>query len=101
MAQIAIMRALGASKRAVLVSLAVEYMVRGGIAGVFGGVLGCAGTSWILYPLGLTAGWISYLGYHAVHEEWKRCGAAPAFVSALTGVAGAAAIQRGAESFFR
>ena len=59
------------------------------------------GTSWILYPLGLTAGWISYLGYHAVHEEWKRCGAAPAFVSALTGVAGAAAIQRGAESFFR
>jgi zinc transporter ZupT len=59
------------------------------------------GTSWILYPLGLTAGWIFYLGFHAVHEEWKRCGAAPAFLSALTGVAGAAAIQRGAEALFR
>ena len=48
-AQIAILRALGASKRDVLVSLAVEYMVRGGIAGFFGGVLGCAGTSLILH----------------------------------------------------
>lgn len=59
------------------------------------------GTGWILYPLGLTAGWVFYLGFHAVHEEWKRRGAAPAFVSALTGVAGAAAIQRGAEALFR
>jgi zinc transporter ZupT len=59
------------------------------------------GTDWILYPLGLTAGWVFYLGFHAVHEEWKRRGAAPAFVSALTGVAGAAAIQRGAEALFR
>jgi zinc transporter ZupT len=59
------------------------------------------GSGWILYPLGLTAGWIFYLGFHAVHEEWKRRGAAPAFVSALTGVAGAAAIQRGAEALFR
>jgi zinc transporter ZupT len=59
------------------------------------------GTDWILYPLGLAAGWVFYLGFHAVHEEWKRRGAAPAFVSALTGVAGAAAIQRGAEALFR
>jgi zinc transporter ZupT len=59
------------------------------------------GTGWILYPLGMTAGWIAYLGFHAVHEEWKRVGAAPAFVSALTGVAGAAVIQRGAEALFR
>jgi zinc transporter ZupT len=59
------------------------------------------GTGWILYPLGMTAGWISYLGFHALHEEWKRFGAAQAFVSALTGVAGAAAIQRGAEALFR
>jgi zinc transporter ZupT len=59
------------------------------------------GTTWTLYPLGLTAGWIFYLGFHAVHEEWKRCGATPAFVSALTGVAGAAALQRGAEALFR
>lgn len=59
------------------------------------------GTGWTLYPLGLTAGWLCYLGYHAVHEEWRRRGARPAFLSALTGAAGAAAIQRGAEALFR
>ncbi len=56
------------------------------------------GEHWVVYPLGLTAGWIFYLGFHAVQEEWKHRGA---FVSALTGLAGAAAIQRGAEAFFR
>jgi zinc transporter ZupT len=71
-----------------------------------GGVLGLTmaphlGTGWILYPLGITAGWLCYLGSHAVHEEWKRRGAAPAFASALTGVLGAAAIQHGAEALFR
>jgi zinc transporter ZupT len=59
------------------------------------------GTTWILYPLGLTAGWIIYLGYHAVHSEWKLRGPAPAFLPALTGIAGAAMIQRGAEALFR
>jgi zinc transporter ZupT len=34
------------------------------------------GTQWILYPLGVTAGWLFYLGHHALHEEWKRRGAA-------------------------
>ena len=29
-------------------------------------------------PLGITAGWLFYLGHHAVHEEWKRRGAVPA-----------------------
>ena len=52
-------------------------------------------------PLGIAAGWLCYLGYHAVHEEWKRCGARPAFVAALAGLAGAAVIQRGAEALFR
>ncbi len=71
-----------------------------------GGVLGLLmaphlGTAWITYPLGVAAGWLFYLGFHAVHEEWKRRGAANAFVSALTGIAGAAAIQRGAEALFR
>jgi hypothetical protein len=59
------------------------------------------GSTWITWPLGATAGWLFYLGYHAVHEEWKRRGAAPACLSALTGIAGAAAIQRGAEALFR
>jgi len=73
---------------------------------VAGGALGLTlaahlGTEWTMYPLGITAGWLCYLGYHAVHEEWKRRGAAPAFASALAGVAGAAAIQRGVEALFR
>jgi zinc transporter ZupT len=71
-----------------------------------GGALGLLigpklGTTWITWPLGFAAGWIFYLGYHAVHEEWKSRGARPAFWSALTGVAGAAALQRGAEALFR
>ena len=71
-----------------------------------GGALGLLmaphlGTGWITYPLGIAAGWLFYLGYHAVHEEWKRRGAAPACASALAGMAGAAAIQRGAEALFR
>jgi zinc transporter ZupT len=59
------------------------------------------GTGWITYPLGIAAGWLFYLGYHAVHEEWKRSGATAAFVSAAAGVAGAALIQRGAEALFQ
>lgn len=59
------------------------------------------GAQWTAYPLGLTAGWLCFLGYHAVDEEWKRRGAGRAFVSALTGAAGAAALQRGAEALFR
>jgi len=71
-----------------------------------GGALGlrmapALGSQWITYPLGIAAGWLFFLGYHAVHEEWKRRGAAPACVSALTGMAGAAALQRGAEALFR
>jgi zinc transporter ZupT len=71
-----------------------------------GGVLGLEmgphlGTRWILYPLGITAGWLLYLAYHAIEEEWRRRGARAAFVSALTGMVGAAVIQRGAEALFR
>jgi zinc transporter ZupT len=71
-----------------------------------GGALGLVmgphlGSEWITYPMGIAAGWLFYLGYHAVHEEWKRRGARPAFVSAAAGVAGAAVIQRGAEALFR
>ena len=59
------------------------------------------GTRWTIYPLGLAAGWLFFLGYHAVHEEWKRRGPAPAFWSAAAGILGSAALQRGAESLFR
>jgi hypothetical protein len=51
--------------------------------------------------MGIAAGWLFYLGYHAVHEEWKRRGARSAFVWAGAGVAGAAVLQRGVEALFR
>ena len=75
-------------------------------ATVLGGVLGLLmtphlGVEWITYPRGIIAGWLFYLGYHAVHEEWKRRGAVPAFLSALAGIAAAAVIQRGAEALLR
>lgn len=75
-------------------------------ATVAGGALGLGmaphlGTQWTMYPLGLTAGWLFYLGFHAVREEWKHRGAVPALVSAFLGIAGAAVIQRGAEAFFQ
>ena len=79
--------------------LAEGATLAGGVAGV--DLAPHLGSQWITYPLGFTAGWLFYLGWHAVHEEWKRRGARPAFLSALTGAAGAAAIQRGAEALFR
>ena len=71
-----------------------------------GGALGLLmaphlGSEWITYPMGLAAGWLFYLGYHAVHVEWKRRGARWALGSSVAGVAAAAAIQRGAEALFR
>jgi zinc transporter ZupT len=71
-----------------------------------GGALGLAmgphlGTRWITYPLGITAGWLLYLAYHAIHEEWRRRGFRPVFVSGFTGMAGAAILQRGFEVFLR
>lgn len=100
--------ALGGMVRATMHSRPAAFawvMVAEGVT-VVGGAGGLLiapflGTAWILYPLGLTAGWILYLGYHALHSEWKLRGPAPAFVPALTGVAGAAMIQRGAEALFR
>jgi len=67
---------------------------------IVGGALGLAmaphlGTEWITYPLGIAAGWLFYLGFHAVHEEWKRRGAGPAFASAREG----AIIRREASNF--
>ena len=71
-----------------------------------GGALGLTmgphlGSEWITYPLGIAAGWLFYLGYHAVHEEVRRRGARAAFISSLSGVAGAAVVQRGVEALFR
>jgi len=80
-------------------ALAEGTTLLGGAAGLW--MAPHLGTHWIIYPLGVTGGWLFYLGYHAIHEEWKRRGAGPAFVSAAAGAAGAAVIQRGAEWFLR
>jgi len=59
------------------------------------------GSQWTAYPVGLTAGWLFYLGCHAVHQEWKRRGAAPALLSACAGAICGTLIERGAETLFR
>ncbi len=75
-------------------------------ATLVGGAAGLAlapslGTRWITYPLCLAAGWLVYLGWHAVDEQWRSRGPGPAVVSALGGMAGAAALQWAAEALFR
>lgn len=59
------------------------------------------GTQWVIYPLGIAGGCFFFLGFHAIHQEWKRRGAMPACMPALTGAAGAAALQRGVHLLFR
>jgi len=58
------------------------------------------GTAWIGYALALAGASFLYLGFHAVHGEWRRRGT-PAFMPALTGAAGAAALQHGLRIFLR
>ncbi len=100
--------ALGAIVRASVAarSTALFWSVLVEATTLAGGILGLAiaprlGTVWIVCPLGFAAGWLFYLGAHAVHEEWKRRGPVPAFMTALTGAAGAAALQQGVERWLR
>jgi zinc transporter ZupT len=58
------------------------------------------GDAWAHGLLGFAAGTFLYLGYHAVHSEYKRRGAAPAFMPALTGVAGTSVIRLFGRYFF-
>jgi zinc transporter ZupT len=55
---------------------------------------------WFSYPLALAAGFFFYLGFHAVHGEWKRRGGR-AFMPALSGVAGVAALEQGVRTLLR
>jgi hypothetical protein len=43
--------------------------------------------------LSIAAGSFIYLGGHAIHGELRRSGRAPAFVPALTGVAGSSVLK--------
>ena len=85
---------------------AVGWAVVAEGATLVGGALGLAlgphlGSEWVTYPLGVAAGWLFYLGYHAVHEESKRRGVRAAFAGATAGVAGAAMVLRGMEVWWR
>jgi zinc transporter ZupT len=51
--------------------------------------------NWVSYPLAIAGGTFLFLGVHAVHNDWKRRGARPAFIPALAGAAGAALLQQG------
>jgi zinc transporter ZupT len=51
--------------------------------------------NWVSYPLAIAGGTFLFLGVHAVHSDWKRRGARPAFIPALAGAAGAALLQQG------
>ncbi len=61
-----------------------------GLEVVFAPYLGMAG----LYALlAIAGGSFLYLGGHAVHSELRRSGATPAFVPALTGMAGSSVLR--------
>lgn len=100
--------ALGAILRAAVVSpaaalawclLAEGVTLAGGALAL--GLAPLLGGVWLSYPLAIAGGFFVYLGFHAVHGEWKRRGAVPAFVPALTGAAGVAALERGLQAFLR
>ncbi len=51
------------------------------------------GVRWLHYPLAIAGGCFFYLGFHAVHSEWRRSKTWVSFVPGLTGAAGAAALM--------
>jgi zinc transporter ZupT len=51
------------------------------------------GSAWTNYPLAAAGGCFLYLGWHAVHAEWKHLGLRPAFVPAAVGLVGVAVIE--------
>jgi zinc transporter ZupT len=92
--------ALGVISRA---SLNSPVAALGWCVAVQAATLAGAGMEWILAPyvgvtgitalLALAGGSFLYLGGHAVHGEMQRSGPAPAFVPALTGVAGSSVLR--------
>lgn len=59
------------------------------------------GGAWIVCALGLAGGSFLFLGWHAVHSDWKRRGARSALGAALSGAAGAAALHHGLRLWMR
>ncbi|MEO7649501.1 MAG: ZIP family metal transporter [Bryobacteraceae bacterium] len=86
---------------------AIGWCVIAELPTLLGGALAIAatphlGARWMHYPLAVAGGCFLYLGYHAIHSEWRRRGAwAAAFVPAFCGGAAAAALQQGVRAIFR
>lgn len=83
--------ALASRGRAVMGAVAAESATLVG-AGVELLLAPYLGSQWVNGLLALAAGTFLYLGFHAVHGEFKRRGI-PAFMPALTGVAGSSVIR--------
>lgn len=90
----AIFRASTKTRRGAMAwcALAESATLVGGWAGV--ALTPKLGSAWTNYPLALAGGCFLYLGYHAVHGEWRR-GGVGAMVAGAAGVAAAAVVQRG------
>jgi zinc and cadmium transporter len=100
--------ALGAILCAAVVSrrVALAWCLLAEGATLAGGAAGLVlapvfGQAWLSYPLAIAGGFFLYLGFHAVHGEWKRRGLISAVMPALTGAAGAAALQQGVRALLR
>lgn len=59
------------------------------------------GAQWVHALLAIAGGSFLYLGYHAVHSEYRRRGMMPALAPALSGVAGSTFIRLFGSSFHR
>ncbi len=92
--------ALGSRLAAFAWCVAVEAptMLGGAVESVLAPHLG---GQWIGVPLAIVGGSFLYLGFHAVHTEWKSRGTVPAIGPALSGVAGAAVLQQGLHALLR
>ena len=59
------------------------------------------GAGWVNMLLAVAGGSFLYLGWHAVHNEWKRNGAVTAFAPAAAGALAAAILQHGVQLYLR
>jgi zinc transporter ZupT len=59
------------------------------------------GVRWLHYPLAIAGGCFFYLGFHAIHAEWRRRKTWSAVIPGVTGAAGAALLQQGVRVLFR
>ena len=84
--------AMSSRSKAILGCAAAEALTVVG-AGLEIAVAQSIGPAWIHALLALAAGSFLYLGYHAIHGEVRRRGMIPAFMPALTGVAGSSVIR--------